>query len=177
GPGHPPSGLGGPPSDGRSRVSRSASSSRLSLYNAGGRAMPSSVPQNPRRTLPSIDRLLAEPRVTALIALYGRDQLRVQAQNAVAELRARLAGPPADDEGLATEVGGLPERIAELAEAAYGDPLKRTLNATGIFLHTNLGRAPLPKSVARALPELLDGGCDLEVDLETGRRGERNRRA
>jgi L-seryl-tRNA(Ser) seleniumtransferase len=50
------------------------------------------------------------------------------------------------------------------------------LNATGIFLHTNLGRAPLPRSVAQALPELLTAYCDLESDLATGRRGQRNAR-
>jgi L-seryl-tRNA(Ser) seleniumtransferase len=55
--------------------------------------------------------------------------------------------------------------------------LRRMLNATGIFLHTNLGRAPLPASVARGLPPLLDAYCDLELDLETGKRGQRNRRA
>jgi L-seryl-tRNA(Ser) seleniumtransferase len=50
------------------------------------------------------------------------------------------------------------------------------LNATGLFLHTNLGRAPLPREVAASLPPLLDAYCDLEFDLETGRRSQRLRR-
>jgi L-seryl-tRNA(Ser) seleniumtransferase len=50
------------------------------------------------------------------------------------------------------------------------------LNATGILIHTNLGRSPLPAEVARALPALVDAYCDLELDLATGRRGDRNRR-
>jgi L-seryl-tRNA(Ser) seleniumtransferase len=49
------------------------------------------------------------------------------------------------------------------------------LNATGILVHTNLGRIPLPRAVAAALPSLLDAYCDLELDLESGRRGDRNR--
>ncbi len=51
------------------------------------------------------------------------------------------------------------------------------LNATGVLLHTNLGRAPLPAEVAAALPPLLDAACDLEMELDDGRRGDRNRRA
>jgi L-seryl-tRNA(Ser) seleniumtransferase len=70
----------------------------------------------------------------------------------------------------------LPHRLGQRLAAALGPPLRRVLNATGIFLHTNLGRAPLPRSVARALPDLLTAYCDLEIDLETGRRGQRNAR-
>ena len=51
--------------------------------------------------------------------------------------------------------------------------MRRVLNATGIFLHTNLGRAPLPAEVAARLAELSTAACDLELDLATGRRGER----
>ena len=60
--------------------------------------------------------------------------------------------------------------------AAAGRRLRPLVNATGIFLHTNLGRAPLPRAVARRLPALLDAYCDLEIDRASGRRGERNRR-
>jgi hypothetical protein len=49
----------------------------------------------------------------------------------------------------------------------------RVLNATGIFLHTNLGRAPLPVEVADGLAALSTAACDLELDLSTGRRGDR----
>ena len=50
------------------------------------------------------------------------------------------------------------------------------LNATGVFLHTNLGRAPLPREVADRLPELVSASCDLEIDLASGRRGDRSAR-
>jgi L-seryl-tRNA(Ser) seleniumtransferase len=96
----------------------------------------------------------------------------------VDELRSRLAAdPPPPPEETEAAVTGLPERIAAEVEALLGSPLRRVLNATGVFLHTNLGRAPLPPEVARGLPPLLDAYCDLEFDLETGRRGSRNRRA
>jgi len=130
-----------------------------------------------RRDIPPLDRLLADPAVARLIPLYGRDRVRVQAQRTVEDLRRLLAGGAAPRrEELASELARLPGRIAAAVEASLGRPLRRVINATGIFLHTNLGRAPLPADVARALPPLLDAACDLEIDLTTGRRGERNRR-
>ncbi|HZF13982.1 MAG TPA: L-seryl-tRNA(Sec) selenium transferase, partial [Thermoanaerobaculia bacterium] len=133
-----------------------------------------------RRAIPAVDRLLADPGVAKLIALYGRDQVRVQARREVEALRAWLAGeppappPPAAD--IEAALATLPQRIEQGLVAALGPPLARVLNATGIFLHTNLGRAPLPRSVARALPDLLTAYCDLEIDLATGKRGQRNAR-
>jgi L-seryl-tRNA(Ser) seleniumtransferase len=142
-----------------------------------GLIMKSSESFNARRGLPPLDRLLSHPAVARLIPLYGRDQVRVQARRQVEELRGRLAAdPPPPAEEVESAIAGLPERIAAEMEALLGRPLRRVLNATGIFLHTNLGRAPLPETVARQLPALLDAYCDLEIDLETGRRGQRNGR-
>jgi len=130
-----------------------------------------------RRGLPQLDRLLSHPAVARLLPLYGRDQVRVQARRMIDELRDRLAGdPPPPPEEVASAVAALPERVAAAIDTLLGRPLRRVLNATGVYLHTNLGRAPLPESVTRSLPPLLDAYCDLELDLDTGRRGQRNRR-
>lgn len=138
-------------------------------------------PFDVRRGIPSLDRLLGDPAVSSLIPLYGREPVRVQARREVDALRGRLAsgppGPPPSPAEIEGEIAALPERIAARVHAALGDGLTRMLNATGIFLHTNLGRAPLPRSVAASLPPLLDAYCDLEFDPEGGKRGERNRRA
>ena len=137
----------------------------------------SSVEDDRRRRLPSIDRLLAHPRVARLVALYGRDPVTVQARRAVEALRsAPPASEPGRDTPLAAEIERLPEAIEAALTDELGPRLVRVINATGIFLHTNLGRAPLPKPVAAALPALLDAACDLEFDLATGRRGQRNGR-
>jgi len=135
--------------------------------------IPDQVSSDARRTLPQLDRLLGDPALTALFALYGREQVKVQARRALAELRDRLTAAPA---ALAEEVARLPQRIAAALEASLGGALRRVLNATGVFVHTNLGRAPLPRAVAASLPPLLDAYCDLEIDLRTGRRGQRNGR-
>ena len=140
--------------------------------------MEHSKPRDARRDLPPLDRLLNHPAVANLIPLYGRGPVRVQARRAVEELRSRFAADPSlSSEVRESAVAALPESIAAGVEALLGHPLRRVLNATGIFLHTNLGRAPLPEAVAQGLPPLLDAYCDLEIDLGTGRRGQRNRRA
>jgi L-seryl-tRNA(Ser) seleniumtransferase len=147
--------------------------------------IPDQVSSDARRALPQLDRLLGDPAVTALFALYGREQVKVQARRTLAALRERLTAAPPDaaaqeaspaDAALAEEIARLPQRIAAELQASLGGALRRVLNATGVFVHTNLGRAPLPRAVAASLPELLDAYCDLEIDLATGRRGQRNGR-
>ncbi len=140
---------------------------------------PDPAPSDARRALPQLDRLLADPAVGALVALYGRDQVKVQARRVLAALRQRLAeAPPEMSPGaaLAEELARLPQRLAAALNASLGGELRRVLNATGIFVHTNLGRAPLPHAVAASLPPLLDAYCDLEIEVATGRRGQRNGR-
>lgn len=142
--------------------------------------MPSQQAADPRRRLPSVDRVLATPEVRRLSELYGRAVVTVQVRAAVAELRERAAATKADEVPAEESPGALSllaQRVHELVDQALGPPLRRVLNATGVLLHTNLGRAPLPAEVAAALPALLDAGCDLEIELEDGKRGDRNRRA
>ncbi len=139
---------------------------------------PFDVRLDARRGIPSLDRLLGDPAVSSLVPLYGREPVRVQARREVDALRDRLASdPPPSPTEVESEVASLPGRIAARIQATLGDSLTRVLNATGIFLHTNLGRAPLPRAVAASLTPLLDAYCDLEFDPEDGKRGERNRRA
>ena len=131
-----------------------------------------------RRHIPSVDRLMAEPGFQRLIGLYGRDLVRQRLRQGLDELRHRLADDGEAQTGeLGTEVEALKARLRTGLEEELGGALRRVLNATGIFLHTNLGRAPLPRSIASDLPPLLNAYCDLEFDLGNGRRGERNRRA
>ncbi len=129
-----------------------------------------------RRQLPAVDRLLREPRVEALKSLYGSDLVTAQARAALAALRDQLGDAPGASGELAERLAELPERLARELGERFGTPLARTLNATGIFLHTNLGRAPLPRPVALGLGELAVAACDLEIDLASGRRGDRARR-
>jgi len=127
-----------------------------------------------RRRLPAIDRLLALPTIARLAAVYGREAVIVQSRAELERLRRRSGELSA--QALDEEVAALPAAIDRRLAAALGLPLRRVLNATGIFLHTNLGRAPLPREVAAALPDLVAAACDLEIDLEPNTRGDRGRR-
>ena len=128
-------------------------------------------PQNadPRRLLPSVDRLLVLANDLGLIEAYGRERVLVHARAMLDEWRRRDDLTEAGVEGVGAELAG---RLAELDRQR----VRRVINATGIFLHTNLGRAPLSPAVASRIPELSTAAVDVEFDLETGQRGDRNRR-
>lgn len=128
---------------------------------------------DPRRALPPVDRLLDQPRVERLTASYGREAVRDAVRAVVDEAREAMAGGREADTG--TEA--LLEKVERRLAGTLGARLRPVLNATGVFLHTNLGRAPLPAPVVAEVAELASGYCDLELDLTTGKRGERNRRA
>jgi L-seryl-tRNA(Ser) seleniumtransferase len=128
---------------------------------------------DPRRALPAVGELLAHPGLAPLERVYGRELVGVQVRAALAEARQALASGGAASSTVAELLG----EVAAGLERRVAPPVRRVLNATGVFLHTNLGRAPLPREVVAALPELLGAACDLELDLATGRRSDRNRRA
>ena len=130
------------------------------------------VRSDPRRRLPSVDALLQESLLGELAALYGRRAVKQRVRAELARLRRDLAAEAEVEEPVARIVAAVRDSL----ERDLGDGLRRVLNATGIFVHTNLGRSPLPREVARELPGLLEAYFDLEMDLESGRRGDRNRR-
>jgi L-seryl-tRNA(Ser) seleniumtransferase len=127
------------------------------------------VKPDARRRLPSVDRLLREvgelrPELPLWAATEG-------ARRALAEARAGLQGQPqTGDGGAIAPIAGRAAAIA--AELARPHPT-RVVNATGIVLHTNLGRAPLAAEAAAAVAHAAQGYGDLELDLESGERGQR----
>jgi L-seryl-tRNA(Ser) seleniumtransferase len=123
------------------------------------------------RNIPSIEQLRQRPAMRALEAQYGRaaivDALRAEAD--AVRRRAREGSLAADDLVGAIE-HALPARLAGMSGAS----LRRVVNATGVILHTNLGRAPLGPAAARRVAELAGGYTNLEYDLAEGRRGRRD---
>ena len=115
---------------------------------------------DPRRKVPRTDALLAEPRIAAAARRLGR--ARVKAAVIEAQQRAR-SGDIGPDDVLDAALAGLP---------ATSTALRPVINATGVLLHTNLGRAPLSAAAREAL-EVAAGTCDVELDLATGGRGPR----
>jgi len=122
---------------------------------------------DPRRRLPSVDSLLRDAAVQASLADAPRSLAVLAVRRAVAEVRAAGATAPADGAPWAAAV-------SRALEAATLPTLRRTVNATGVVLHTNLGRAPLADAAVRAIAATAGGYSTLEYDAEHGRRGDRH---
>ena len=122
---------------------------------------------DPRRRLPSVDRLLKDPAVAALAAGLPRSTLVRAVRRAIADARAAPETAPADDAGWAAAV-------SRALASATRPTLRRAVNATGVVLHTNLGRAPLSEAALAAVRDAARGYSTLEYDAEHGRRGDRH---
>ena len=125
------------------------------------------------RQIPSVDELLAQPRLRALAERMDRGAVVEVARAVLANLRARIAGE-AEMTVLALEPAQLEARIAEEVEVLLALSLVPVINATGVILHTNLGRAPLAAEVAEQVRQTATQYSNLEYDLETGGRGKRD---
>lgn len=120
---------------------------------------------DPRRAVPGVDRVLARPWCRALVAQHGRPWIAVRVRAVLERLRAGQHPAPTADQALAGLVR------AEVARAS-APSLRPVVNATGVVLHTNLGRAPLAAE-ARAAMAAASGYASVEFDLAAGERGSR----
>src|SRR5215475_7679335 len=131
------------------------------------------------RQIPSVDELLAQPRLAALVQRADRNLVVEITRTVLADLRARIAGETAtavlaEISALASDPASLETRITSLVERILSHSLQMVINATGVILHTNLGRAPLPESVVDEFRRTAVQYSNLECDLEAGARGKRD---
>jgi L-seryl-tRNA(Ser) seleniumtransferase len=119
------------------------------------------------RALPSVDKLLAaaEP----LIAAYGRDATVDALRALLADFRARLLAGDSVDVSPAALLAEGETRL----HAQFTPTLRPVINATGVIIHTNLGRAPLSARARQAMLDVAAGYSTLEFDLDSGKRGSR----
>jgi len=125
------------------------------------------------RVIPSIDELRRRPAVRALEAEFGADATVDALRAAASDLRAAIAG---DNEQVPDEAATA--RIESTASArlrsAFASSLQSVINATGVIVHTNLGRAPLAASALDHVARVASGYASLEYDLGRGTRGRRD---
>lgn len=124
---------------------------------------------NPYRALPSTDRLLRHPEVAFWEQDVGAALLTTWVREVLAQARASIAQ---GDEVPSREE--LAARVGRRVETHLLLRLQGVINATGVILHTNLGRAPLGRAARRALDAIASGYANVEYDLARGRRGPRN---
>jgi L-seryl-tRNA(Ser) seleniumtransferase len=124
--------------------------------------------------LPSVDELQRSPELAALASKEGQAAVTDAARTVLASLRAELAAGRLDANGLDLVLSGLGDAVARQVRQALKYSLRPVINATGVILHTNLGRAPLPAPALEHIREIAGGYSNLELDLATGERGKRD---
>jgi L-seryl-tRNA(Ser) seleniumtransferase len=126
---------------------------------------------NPFRNLPSVNEVLDAPAVQALAGQHAHEQIVAAVRTELAEQRTRVSrGEGVDGRADAEAVAG---RVVARLARAFRPKLVPVINATGIVLHTNLGRAPAAEEAARAAYEAARGYLNLELDLDGGKRSSR----
>ncbi len=142
---------------------------RFRAYN-----QPVANPSPTLRDIPSVDRVLQHEQVRALLETYPRDAVRGRVQEALQRLRGLIQNGELSAQSLQREFEEIPLRLARRLGRDFEPSLRRIVNATGIIIHTNAGRAPLSPRVAQAVAEIASGYSNLELDIDTGRRGHRD---
>ena len=132
----------------------------------------SSVSMSDLSQLPSVDQLLLQPALEPLLQGADRAHATTAARQVLADLRdlIRSGEIEANRESLLLQAT---HRLLEALDADTQSSLRPVINATGVILHTGLGRAPLAPEAKQALLEAADHYCNLELDLTTGDRGQR----
>lgn len=129
----------------------------------------SASPQAEYRKLPAVDHLLHLPEMALLAAQVGQPQLTAILRAVLARAREQIAvGQPAPP--MSQVVAEVQEELAQATQPS----LRPVINATGVIIHTNLGRAPLSEVACAAIAEVARGYSNLEYDLEAGERGSRH---
>ena len=121
------------------------------------------------RRLPSVDKLISEERIRRLEESYSHALLVELMRRHLQQVRVSIAaGNPCPS------IDEIVESICAEVYALGNPSLRPVINATGVILHTNLGRAPLSEETIAAMDAVAKGYCNLELDLGSGRRGSRN---
>jgi len=126
------------------------------------------------RVIPAVDHLLGLPEVQALATVHGTRQVRSALDAEVSRLRAQLIEGHAEAGTREFASSLLVERLVAALAAAREASLRAVINATGVVIHTNLGRAPLSRDAIAAMQRVGAGYSNLEIDLRTGQRGSRH---
>jgi L-seryl-tRNA(Ser) seleniumtransferase len=127
------------------------------------------------RLLTSVDELLKSPELAPLLAREGQPVVTESVRAVFANLREEIHnGTLATQESVLLAAANLPQAVTRHLSRAMEFSLKPIINATGVILHTNLGRAPLADSAIRRIAEVAGGYSNLEFDIAAGERGKRD---
>lgn len=126
------------------------------------------------RDLPGVDELLRDPVIAALVKREGQAAVTDSCRAVLDNIRHQIAAGHLDSAKLELAISGLPVAIEHDLNRALGYSLCPVINATGVILHTNLGRAPLAKPALDHIRETAGSYSNLEFDIASGERGKRD---
>jgi L-seryl-tRNA(Ser) seleniumtransferase len=126
------------------------------------------------RMLPSVNAVLLFESVEPLLRVYPRDAVIHTIQTLLDEIREEISSGDHSERTLSARLETLSEAISNRLKQPLDFSLRPVVNATGVVLHTNLGRAPLSRLALDRIVEVASGYSNLELDLDTGERGSRD---
>ena len=126
------------------------------------------------RKLPAVDEALRLPEIAILAEQDGIVAVTEAVREVVAGIREAISRGTLDESGLEIALSNLPDVVATQLKKSLSFSLRPVINATGVILHTNLGRAPLPESALEHIRQTAFRYSNLEFDIEAGERGKRD---
>jgi L-seryl-tRNA(Ser) seleniumtransferase len=126
------------------------------------------------RELPSVDEVVRSSSLLPLVEAHGANAITDAARSVLARLREEIGSGLLDSSSVHVALQGLSVAIEKQVTQSLSYSLRPVINATGVILHTNLGRAALAASALQHIAETAAGYSNLEFDVETGERGKRD---
>jgi L-seryl-tRNA(Ser) seleniumtransferase len=126
------------------------------------------------RQLPAVDELVRDPALGELVSEHGQTAVTDACRIVLSHLREKISAGDLDAGKLPLALSGVPEAVRNQLRRSLAYSLRPVINATGVILHTNLGRAPLAEKALDHIRETAGTYSNLEFDLETGERGKRD---
>ena len=126
------------------------------------------------RELPSVGELMRTPGFRRLTDSHGQTAVTDAARVVLAELRLRISSGLLDASALHLALNGLDDAVEQQVRKSLSPSLRTVINATGVILHTNLGRAPIAEAALRHISDTAGQYSNLEFDIASGERGKRD---
>jgi L-seryl-tRNA(Ser) seleniumtransferase len=126
------------------------------------------------RRLPSVDELVRHGELSCLVSSEGQTTVTDAVRVVLGRLREEIAAGRLEADGVDLALSGLAQAVEREARQALSYSLRSVINATGVILHTNLGRAPLSGAALDHIREVSSAYSNLEFDIATGDRGKRD---
>lgn len=126
---------------------------------------------NPLRNLPSVDQLLQNPMIQQLVQQASRSSVVQKVRETLDDVRQKVTETAS--EAHVPSPQEIVDRVASWMKMEEGQELRPVINATGVLLHTGLGRAPLPQVASQEIQQLSERYSSLEFELKSGQRGRR----